>query len=53
MVGPMAWEDDLTNEEFIFEEGCLEVPDRPGLGFTLNHEAAEKYLVSRFECKRE
>ena len=53
MVGPMAWEDDLTNEEFIFQDSCLEVPARPGLGFTLNHDAVEKYLVNRYECKPE
>ena len=53
MVGPMAWEDDFTNEEFIFQDRCLEVPDRPGLGFILNHGAVEKYLVNRYECKPE
>jgi galactonate dehydratase len=45
MVGPMAWEDELTNEEFEFAEGCFRVPDRPGLGFTLNRQAVKKYLV--------
>ncbi len=46
MVGPMAWEDDLTNEAFEFENGALRVPDRVGLGFSLNREAVEKYLLS-------
>lgn len=45
MVGPMAWEDMLVNEDFPFENGCFLVPDRPGLGYTLNHEATKKYLV--------
>ena len=53
MVGPIAWEDDLTNEEFILDEGCLVVPERPGLGFTLNRDAADKYLVQRYEYERE
>lgn len=46
MVGPMAWEHDLTNEEFPFEKGCFAVPDRPGLGYTLDHDAVAQYLVS-------
>lgn len=45
MVGPIAWEHDLTNEDFPFVEGCFLVPDRPGLGYTLDHEAVKKYLV--------
>jgi L-alanine-DL-glutamate epimerase-like enolase superfamily enzyme len=46
MVGPMDWEDDLTNEAFEFEDGALRVPERAGLGFALNREAVGKYLVS-------
>ena len=45
MVGPMAWESTLVNEDFPFEDGCFLVPDRPGLGYTLNHDAVKKYLV--------
>ena len=45
MVGPMAWQDDLINEPFDFANGAFSVPDRPGLGFTLNRDAAQKYLV--------
>ena len=47
MVGPMAWENTLVNEDFPFENGSLLIPDRPGLGYTLNQEAVKKYLVSR------
>lgn len=47
MVGPMAWEHDLTNEPFEFEDGALVVPDRPGLGFTLDMQAVDRYLVNR------
>lgn len=45
MVGPMVWQHDLTNEHFEFERGAFKVPSRPGLGFTLNRDAAKKYLV--------
>ena len=47
MVGPMAWEHDLTNEPFEFEGGALLVPVRPGLGFTLDHDAVNRYLINR------
>ncbi|MFP6647420.1 MAG: enolase C-terminal domain-like protein [Candidatus Latescibacterota bacterium] len=47
MVGPMAWEHDLTNEPFELEGGALLVPDRPGLGFTLDHDAVNRYLINR------
>ena len=46
MVGPMAWEHTLTNEEFPFEEGGFIVPDRPGLGYTLDQAAVKEYLLS-------
>ena len=45
MVGPMAWESTLVNEDFPFEDGSFLVPDRPGLGYTLDHGAVRKYLV--------
>ena len=45
VVGPMAWENTLVNEDFPFENGCFLVPDRPGLGYTLNHEATKAYLI--------
>ena len=49
MVGPMAWEHTLTNEEFPFVDGAFEVPDRPGLGFTLDHDAVGRYKISEQE----
>jgi L-alanine-DL-glutamate epimerase-like enolase superfamily enzyme len=49
MVGPMVWEETLVNEPFVFEGGSFLVPDRPGLGYTLNRSAVKKYLVSREE----
>ena len=47
MVGPMAWQNDLTVESFEFENGCFRVPDRPGLGFTLNHDAVSSYTIEK------
>ena len=47
MVGPMAWEDTLVNEDFPFVDGAFMVPDRPGLGYTLNRDAVNKYLVEK------
>lgn len=48
MVGPMAWEHDLTQEPFEFVDGALVVPDRPGLGFSLDHDAVRTYLINRY-----
>ena len=45
MVGPLAWEDTLVNEDFPFVDGSFLVSDRPGLGYTLNHDAVRRYLV--------
>jgi galactonate dehydratase len=47
MVGPMAWENTLVNEEFPFEDGAFLTPGRPGLGFTLDHKAVANYEVSK------
>jgi len=45
MVGPMAWESDLTVEGFEFVGGALKVPEGAGLGFSLDREVVKKYLV--------
>ena len=36
----------LTHERFQAENGWITVPDRPGLGLTLNEEFISKYLVA-------
>src|SRR5438552_1947110 len=36
----------LTHEKFQAENGWITVPDRPGLGLTLNEEFIAKYLVA-------
>ena len=53
MVGPLAWEHDLTNEPFELVDGGLVVPDRPGIGFTLDLDAVAKYLVNRYVYEAE
>lgn len=45
MVGPMAWQHLLVNEPFPFENGSFLVPDRPGLGYTLDRAAVKKHLI--------
>lgn len=39
--GELRW--DLVNEDFPVEDGRVRVPDRPGLGVTLNRDVLEKY----------
>lgn len=47
MVGPIAWEHTLVNEDFPFEDGAFVVTDRPGLGYTFDHAAVREYLVEK------
>jgi len=47
LVGPYSWVDTLVNEPFQLEDSSYAVPDRPGLGYTLNHDAVGKYLVRK------
>lgn len=47
MVGPYAWIDTLLNEPLLVQDGSYPVPDRPGLGFTLNRDAVAKHLVKQ------
>ena len=47
LVGPFAWIDTLVNEPFRLQDGSYAVPDGPGLGYTLNHDAVKKYLVRK------
>ena len=41
MVGPIAWQHSLVNEEFVLEEGSFLVSDRPGLGYTLDRDGVD------------
>jgi galactonate dehydratase len=45
MVGPYAWIDTLVNEPLRIKDGAYPVPNRPGLGYSLNPDAVKKYLV--------
>ena len=47
MVGPFAWEEMLVNEPFPFENGSFLVPDRPGLGYTLDRARVKHRLIDR------
>lgn len=38
--------DDIVKKPFKYEDGCLLVPDEPGLGFELDDEKVRKYLVT-------
>jgi galactonate dehydratase len=39
MATDIPWRKDLTTEDLVFQDGCFEIPDRPGLGLELNEEA--------------
>jgi D-galactarolactone cycloisomerase len=46
---PCAYIEDLTAERFVIDaEGYLEIPQRPGLGVTLDHKRLDKYRDQRF-----
>jgi muconate cycloisomerase len=38
--------DDIIKEPFEYRDGCMIVPDKPGLGIELDDAKVEKYLVS-------
>jgi gluconate/galactonate dehydratase len=40
----LGWWDDLV-EESVIEDGYIEVPERPGLGVTLDMDAVEAHMV--------
>jgi galactonate dehydratase len=40
MASDVPWRKELTNESLRFEDGCIYIPDAPGLGIELNAEAA-------------
>jgi galactonate dehydratase len=39
MMSDVPWRAEIVAEDLVFEDGCMLIPDRPGLGVTL-HEAA-------------
>lgn len=46
IIGHLLRQDDLIVNPMAFEDGCLLVPNQPGLGVELDREALEKYRVS-------
>lgn len=40
---PLRW--DLVNEDLTADDGSVEIPDRPGLGITLDRDVLEEYRV--------
>ncbi len=42
----MPWFETLFNERLEMADGCFLIPDRPGLGFTFNNEAVERYRIA-------
>ncbi len=44
-VGGVFYTDDVITEPFEYSDGCLKVPDKPGLGIELDPDKVEKYRV--------
>jgi len=45
IVGTLMHKDDIFEEKFPLKDGCLEVPDRDGLGVTLSDEKMKRYRI--------
>ncbi|NGM69797.1 mandelate racemase/muconate lactonizing enzyme family protein [Natronolimnobius sp. AArcel1] len=41
----LGWWEDLVEEDNLIENGRMEVPEKPGLGLTLNFDAVEEHMV--------
>ena len=39
MYSDVDWRKDVTDEALRYEDGCIFVPDKPGLGIEINEEA--------------
>ena len=39
MNADVTWRKDVTTESLTYEDGCIFIPDRPGLGIEINEEA--------------
>jgi 2-dehydro-3-deoxyphosphogalactonate aldolase len=39
--------DEILRDPFVWEDGCLVVPDRPGLGYELDEDALDKHSAAR------
>ena len=45
-VGGVFYTDDIIAEPFVYADGCLKVPNKPGLGIELDREKVKKYRVN-------
>lgn len=43
MLTDVSWRKELTNEHVVFNNGCIQIPNGPGLGLELNEEACMRY----------
>ncbi|TYT63349.1 mandelate racemase/muconate lactonizing enzyme family protein [Natrialba swarupiae] len=41
----LGWWEDLVEEDGLIEDGYMEIPERPGLGLTLDLDAVAEYMV--------
>jgi len=41
----VPWRDDLLDEPIPIKDGCIEVPDKPGIGVEINKEELRKHVV--------
>jgi L-alanine-DL-glutamate epimerase-like enolase superfamily enzyme len=44
-VEHMPWIEPLFNEQMVIRDGLIDIPARPGTGFTFNREAIERYQI--------
>ena len=45
-IGGVFYEDDLLAEPFVYRDGCLLVPDTPGLGVEIDEEKLQRYRIA-------
>jgi L-alanine-DL-glutamate epimerase-like enolase superfamily enzyme len=41
----MPWYAPLFNEKIPIIAGCIDIPERPGLGFTFDDKAIKQFLI--------
>jgi galactonate dehydratase len=46
MIHDVAWRKDVTDESIDYEDGCIKIPDKPGLGINLVEEEVLKHPFS-------
>ena len=43
MYSDVIWRKDITNERLKYDDGCMAIPDKPGLGIDINEEECLKH----------